>query len=72
MLLIICISTFSRTSASPAATRTAAFPRNTSSRSTFHSGQTRPRATRDHDAAYDALVTRTSFFSKLSSKFSRR
>ncbi|XP_031345072.1 serine/threonine-protein kinase MARK2-like isoform X3 [Photinus pyralis] len=61
----------SRTSASPASTRLPAFPRNTSSRSTFHSGQTRTRATYASpvDSPHSA---RTSFFSKLSSKFSKR
>uniref|UniRef100_A0A1Y1MAG8 MAP/microtubule affinity-regulating kinase 3 n=1 Tax=Photinus pyralis TaxID=7054 RepID=A0A1Y1MAG8_PHOPY len=60
-----------RTSASPASTRLPAFPRNTSSRSTFHSGQTRTRATYASpvDSPHSA---RTSFFSKLSSKFSKR
>ncbi|XP_017770247.1 PREDICTED: serine/threonine-protein kinase MARK2-like isoform X3 [Nicrophorus vespilloides] len=56
----------SRTSASPATSRGLAFPRNTSSRSTFHSGQTRPRAN------YVSQSQHTSFFSKLSSKFSKR
>ncbi|XP_065161670.1 serine/threonine-protein kinase MARK2 isoform X5 [Atheta coriaria] len=45
-----------------------AFPRNTSSRSTFHSGQTRQRV------AYPPAQQQghTSFFSKLSSRFSKR
>ncbi|XP_021963985.1 MAP/microtubule affinity-regulating kinase 3 isoform X8 [Folsomia candida] len=57
-----------------------AFPRNVPSRSTFHSGQNRPR---NHASnAYSALTTqdtssinpgaRSSFFSKLSSRFSKR
>ncbi|XP_050518701.1 MAP/microtubule affinity-regulating kinase 3-like isoform X6 [Diabrotica virgifera virgifera] len=58
----------SRTSASPAATRQQAFPRNTSSRSTFHSGQTRPRATYAQGAPGDSPHTRPSFFSKFSLK----
>ncbi|XP_072399118.1 MAP/microtubule affinity-regulating kinase 3-like isoform X10 [Diabrotica undecimpunctata] len=57
-----------RTSASPAATRQQAFPRNTSSRSTFHSGQTRPRATYAQGAPGDSPHTRPSFFSKFSLK----
>jgi len=63
----------SRTSASPAPTRQPAFPRNTSSRSTFHSGQTRPRATYAQGSPGDSPHSaRTSFFSKISSKFSKR
>ncbi|XP_072399116.1 serine/threonine-protein kinase MARK2-like isoform X8 [Diabrotica undecimpunctata] len=63
----------SRTSASPAATRQQAFPRNTSSRSTFHSGQTRPRATYAQGAPGDSPHTRPSFFSKFSLKgFTKR
>lgn len=63
----------SRTSASPAPTRQPAFPRNTSSRSTFHSGQTRPRATYTQGSPGDSPHSaRTSFFSKISSKFSKR
>ncbi|KAF2898176.1 hypothetical protein ILUMI_07996 [Ignelater luminosus] len=62
-----------RTSASPAPTRQPAFPRNTSSRSTFHSGQTRPRATYAQGSPGDSPHSaRTSFFSKISSKFSKR
>ncbi|KAF5278526.1 hypothetical protein FQR65_LT15652, partial [Abscondita terminalis] len=63
----------SRTSASPAPTRQPAFPRNTSSRSTFHSGQTRPRATYVQGSPGDSPHSaRTSLFSKLTSKFSKR
>ncbi|CAL8110672.1 unnamed protein product [Orchesella dallaii] len=62
------------------ATNRTSFPRNVPSRSTFHSGQNRPR---NHTAnAYTALTTqdtssinpaaRSSFFSKLSSRFSKR
>jgi MAP/microtubule affinity-regulating kinase len=62
------------------ATNRTAFPRNVPSRSTFHSGQNRPR---NHAATtYTALTTqdtsainqaaRSSFFSKLSSRFSKR
>ncbi|KAK9743814.1 Kinase associated domain 1 [Popillia japonica] len=59
--------------ASPAVSRTQAFPRNTSSRSTFHSGQTRPKATYSQGPSGDSPhATRTSFFSKISSKFSKR
>ncbi|CAG9855763.1 unnamed protein product [Phyllotreta striolata] len=57
-----------RTSASPAVTRQQAFPRNTSSRSTFHSGQTRPRATYAQGSPGDSPHTRPSFFSKFSLK----
>ncbi|XP_063920284.1 serine/threonine-protein kinase MARK2-like isoform X3 [Zophobas morio] len=56
----------SRTSASPATTRQPAFPRNTSSRSTFHSGQTRPRATYAQASPGDSPHTRPSFFAKFS------
>ncbi|KYB28377.1 MAP/microtubule affinity-regulating kinase 3-like Protein [Tribolium castaneum] len=56
----------SRTSASPATTRQPAFPRNTSSRSTFHSGQTRPRATYAQGSPGDSPHTRPSFFAKFS------
>ncbi|XP_057672058.1 serine/threonine-protein kinase MARK2-like isoform X28 [Diorhabda carinulata] len=58
----------SRTTASPAVTRQQAFPRNTSSRSTFHSGQTRPRATYAQGSPGDSPHTRPSFFSKFSLK----
>ncbi|CAH1113283.1 unnamed protein product [Psylliodes chrysocephalus] len=62
-----------RTSASPAVTRQQAFPRNTSSRSTFHSGQTRPRATYAQGSPGDSPHTRPSFFSKFSLKgFTKR
>ncbi|XP_057672061.1 MAP/microtubule affinity-regulating kinase 3-like isoform X30 [Diorhabda carinulata] len=57
-----------RTTASPAVTRQQAFPRNTSSRSTFHSGQTRPRATYAQGSPGDSPHTRPSFFSKFSLK----
>ncbi|XP_077283684.1 serine/threonine-protein kinase MARK2-like isoform X11 [Arctopsyche grandis] len=56
-----------------------AFPRNVPSRSTFHSGQTRPRNTSagiggGYGAAGDGSPhsARPSFFSKLSSRFSKR
>ncbi|XP_048525302.1 serine/threonine-protein kinase MARK2 isoform X3 [Dendroctonus ponderosae] len=63
----------SRTSASPAATRQQAFPRNTSSRSTFHSGQTRPRAQYAQGAPGDSTHARQSFFAKFSLKsFTKR
>ncbi|XP_068202325.1 MAP/microtubule affinity-regulating kinase 3-like isoform X18 [Palaemon carinicauda] len=59
--------------------RTSPFPRNVPSRSTFHSGQNRrnnntysgaPLVTQDTSAL--SSTSRTSFFSKLSSKFSKR
>ncbi|XP_064109492.1 MAP/microtubule affinity-regulating kinase 3-like isoform X16 [Macrobrachium nipponense] len=59
--------------------RTQPFPRNVPSRSTFHSGQNRrnnntysgaPLVTQDTSAL--TSTSRTSFFSKLSSKFSKR
>ncbi|XP_060520714.1 serine/threonine-protein kinase MARK2-like isoform X3 [Cylas formicarius] len=63
----------SRTSASPAATRQQAFPRNTSARSTFHSGQTRPRAQYTQGAPGDSPHTRPGFFAKFSLKsFTKR
>ncbi|XP_045463380.1 serine/threonine-protein kinase MARK2 isoform X5 [Harmonia axyridis] len=63
----------SRTSASPATTRQQAFPRNTSSRSTFHSGQTRPRPSYTQGSPGDSPHSRTSFFSKFTLKnFTRR
>ncbi|KAJ8922438.1 hypothetical protein NQ315_004385 [Exocentrus adspersus] len=63
----------SRTSASPAATRQQAFPRNTSSRSTFHSGQTRQRAAYAQGTPGDSPHTRPSFFAKFSLKgFTKR
>ncbi|KAJ8959367.1 hypothetical protein NQ318_022053 [Aromia moschata] len=63
----------SRTSASPAATRQQAFPRNTSSRSTFHSGQTRPRAAYAQGSPGDSPHARPSFFAKFSLKgFTKR
>lgn len=58
----------SRISASPATTRQQAFPRNTSSRSTFHSGQTRPRASYTQASPGDSPHSRTSFFSKFTLK----
>lgn len=68
---------------SPAVSNRQPFPRNVPSRSTFHSGQNRQR---NHTGAYGpssplqsqdtSAITghggRTSFFSKLSSKFSKR
>ncbi|XP_049819571.1 serine/threonine-protein kinase MARK2-like isoform X5 [Aethina tumida] len=62
----------SRTSASPAATRQQAFPRNTSQRSTFHSVPSRPRQTYGAGSPADSH-TRPSFFSKFSLKgFTKR
>ncbi|XP_022905000.2 serine/threonine-protein kinase MARK2 isoform X3 [Onthophagus taurus] len=62
------------TSASPATARTQYFPRNASSRSTFHSGQTRPKLLypQGQSTGDSPHSTRTSFFSKISSKFSKR
>ncbi|XP_050306517.1 MAP/microtubule affinity-regulating kinase 3-like isoform X3 [Anthonomus grandis grandis] len=63
----------SRTTASPAVNRQQAFPRNTSSRSTFHSGQTRPRAQYPPGAPGDSTHPRQSFFAKFSLKsFTKR
>ncbi|XP_066255971.1 serine/threonine-protein kinase MARK2-like isoform X8 [Euwallacea similis] len=63
----------SRTTASPAATRQQAFPRNTSSRSTFHSGQTRPRAQYAQGAPTGDATHGRSFFAKFSLKsFTKR
>ncbi|KAL1517824.1 hypothetical protein ABEB36_001542 [Hypothenemus hampei] len=62
----------SRTNASPAATRQQAFPRNTSARSTFHSGQTRPRPQYAQGPPGDSTHAR-SFFAKFSLKsFTKR
>ncbi|XP_018350976.1 PREDICTED: serine/threonine-protein kinase MARK2-like isoform X3 [Trachymyrmex septentrionalis] len=61
-----------------ATTTTAAFPRNVPSRSTFHSGQNRAQRnhTQGHTQTQDtnaiSPLARPSFFSKLSSKFSKR
>jgi len=57
-----------------------AFPRNVPSRSTFHSGQNRPRnnaantytALTSQDTSAINQAARSSFFSKLSSRFSKR
>lgn len=71
----LATETPSRTSASPATTRQQAFPRNTSSRSTFHSGQTRPRPSYTQGSPGDSPHSRTptSFFSKFTLKnFTRR
>ncbi|XP_066148252.1 serine/threonine-protein kinase MARK2-like isoform X9 [Euwallacea fornicatus] len=63
----------SRTTASPAVTRQQAFPRNTSSRSTFHSGQTRPRAQYAQGAPTGDATHGRSFFAKFSLKsFTKR
>jgi len=72
-------SSLKMSAVSPGATRgTAAFQRQVPARSTFHSGQTRrqpssqygvPLSSQDTSALNSA---RTSFFSKLSSKFSKR
>ncbi|XP_032454465.1 serine/threonine-protein kinase MARK2 isoform X26 [Nasonia vitripennis] len=57
---------------------TPAFPRNVPSRSTFHSGQNRPQRnhTQGHTHTQDtnaiSPLARPSFFSKLSSRFSKR
>ncbi|KAK9878369.1 hypothetical protein WA026_021679 [Henosepilachna vigintioctopunctata] len=62
-----------RTTASPATVRQQAFPRNTSSRSTFHSGQTRPRPSYTQGSPGDSPHSRTSFFAKFNLKnFTRR
>ena len=66
LIMIKLLQRYSRTSASPATTRQPAFPRNTSSRSTFHSGQTRPRATYAQASPGDSPHTRPSFFAKFS------
>lgn len=76
-------SSSNKTPVSPisSSNRTSPFPRNVPSRSTFHSGQNRrnnntysgvgvPLTTQDTSALSSA--NRTSFFSKLSSKFSKR
>ncbi|KAL3285057.1 hypothetical protein HHI36_019181 [Cryptolaemus montrouzieri] len=69
----LAAETPSRTSASPATTRQQAFPRNTSSRSTFHSGQTRPRPSYTQGSPGDSPHSRTSFFAKFTLKnFTRR
>ncbi|XP_026477253.1 serine/threonine-protein kinase MARK2-like isoform X3 [Ctenocephalides felis] len=50
-----------------------AFPRNVPSRSTFHSGQTRQRSNMGYGGPVDSQhSTRPSFFSKISSRFSKR
>ncbi|XP_042242817.1 MAP/microtubule affinity-regulating kinase 3-like isoform X14 [Homarus americanus] len=70
-----------KTPVSPVSTNRNPFPRNHTSRSTFHSGQNRrnnntyggvgaPLTTQDTSAL--SSTSRTSFFSKLSSKFSKR
>ncbi|XP_046821505.1 serine/threonine-protein kinase MARK2-like isoform X12 [Vespa crabro] len=51
---------------------TPAFPRNVPSRSTFHSGQNRAQRTHTQDTNAISPLARPSFFSKLSSKFSKR
>ncbi|KAK3866297.1 hypothetical protein Pcinc_028159 [Petrolisthes cinctipes] len=75
-------SSSNKTPVSPVSTNRNPFPRNHTSRSTFHSGQNRrnnntyggvgggPFATQDTSVLSSA--SRTSFFSKLSSKFSKR
>lgn len=73
-------SSSNKTPVSPSSmNRTQPFPRNVPSRSTFHSGQNRrnnntysgaPLVTQDTSAL--TSTSRTSFFSKLSSKFSKR
>ncbi|XP_011494248.1 PREDICTED: serine/threonine-protein kinase MARK2-like isoform X11 [Ceratosolen solmsi marchali] len=61
-----------------ATTTTPAFPRNVPSRSTFHSGQTRVQRnhtqghTHTQDTSAISPLARPSFFSKLSSRFSKR
>ncbi|XP_064109494.1 MAP/microtubule affinity-regulating kinase 3-like isoform X18 [Macrobrachium nipponense] len=74
------LSSSNKTPVSPSSmNRTQPFPRNVPSRSTFHSGQNRrnnntysgaPLVTQDTSAL--TSTSRTSFFSKLSSKFSKR
>ncbi|XP_068202308.1 MAP/microtubule affinity-regulating kinase 3-like isoform X5 [Palaemon carinicauda] len=74
------LSSSNKTPVSPSSmNRTSPFPRNVPSRSTFHSGQNRrnnntysgaPLVTQDTSAL--SSTSRTSFFSKLSSKFSKR
>ncbi|CAB3368113.1 Hypothetical predicted protein [Cloeon dipterum] len=74
-----------RTPASPAASNRQPFPRNVPSRSTFHSGQNRQRnhastvggyspgtPLQSQDTSAISHSARTSFFSKLSSRFSKR
>ncbi|XP_071449585.1 serine/threonine-protein kinase MARK2-like [Hetaerina americana] len=60
-------SSANRTPVSPAVSNRTPFPRNVPSRSTFHSGQNRQRG--GGDGSHSA---RTSFFHKLSSRFSKR
>ncbi|XP_037081593.1 MAP/microtubule affinity-regulating kinase 3-like isoform X2 [Pollicipes pollicipes] len=55
-----------------AAGRSAPFTRNIVSRSTFHSGQTRAAGHRPAGVSPHHDTNRTSFFSKLSSKFAKR
>ncbi|CAG9763330.1 unnamed protein product [Ceutorhynchus assimilis] len=63
----------SRTSATPTAARQQAFPRNTSSRSTFHGGQTRRTPQFTPGAPGDSTHARQSFFAKFSLKsFTKR
>ena len=79
----ISFSSSSKPSAlSPLAAGNRAFPRGSANRSTFHSGQTRERRSPFNGATGNALLAsqdtssvsaqRSSFFSKLSSKFSKR
>ncbi|XP_065346882.1 serine/threonine-protein kinase MARK2-like isoform X12 [Cloeon dipterum] len=78
-------SSSNRTPASPAASNRQPFPRNVPSRSTFHSGQNRQRnhastvggyspgtPLQSQDTSAISHSARTSFFSKLSSRFSKR
>ncbi|XP_059481478.1 serine/threonine-protein kinase MARK2-like isoform X5 [Neocloeon triangulifer] len=78
-------SSSNRTPASPAASNRQPFPRNVPSRSTFHSGQNRQRnhasgvggygpgtPLQSQDTSALGHSARTSFFSKLSSRFSKR
>ncbi|XP_057323548.1 serine/threonine-protein kinase MARK2-like isoform X11 [Microplitis mediator] len=51
---------------------TPAFPRNVPSRSTFHSGQNRAQRNHTQDTSAISPLARPSFFSKLSSRFSKR
>ncbi|XP_065199671.1 MAP/microtubule affinity-regulating kinase 3 isoform X3 [Planococcus citri] len=61
---------------SPAVSNRQPFPRNVPSRSTFHSGQNRQRgyggSASPTGTPHDPASARTSFFSKLSSRFSKR
>jgi MAP/microtubule affinity-regulating kinase len=86
IIMLLCCHSSNRTPASPAVSNRQPFPRNVPSRSTFHSGQNRQRnhaATvggygptstplQSQDTSSIGHSARTSFFSKLSSRFSKR